>query len=378
MEAILAVLPTKKGDDEFDRVQFLGMFLRDLRRAVPKEHDQALQAAAFRLLPDRYLLPNDPEVAFALARETYQAAPDKNRLGLLAGALRKLAKSRKLTPAERTLLESLALEHPGHEGLEVAMVQVDPAWGRHHLARDGWTPSDALRLARGEGPLAEEAAFEVLTTAGLVDNALSDAYRLAPKRTLELIASMGHDPAWVREGTMLRFHMAESAQDKLRIFEQTWELMSDREVLIAVWGLRDAAGRRGPVTWSPTMTQAAKRVIRADGRPGAAILRVAPASLRVELLGAQTRKLLEWEQVGKFMEFLSEYPFVARAQLPSFLALFPVLKTRQALELAATFQRMGDPQSARQVLDAMDSRDPDAEAARTLLERGGWLFDLVD
>ena len=379
VDALLAVLPktAKLGYEELSGPELLWFVIGDLCQALPEEQHQGLKAAAFRLRPHWRFLPDDPEVAFLLARETYQAAPDKLRLDFLAGALRKLVVSRKLTQSERDLLESLAFDHPEHEDLELAIVEADPEWARRHLARDGWTPSDARRLAEGKGPLAEQAAFEALA-AGLDEDVIRDAFRLAPARTLELVGSMAHDPAWVRAGTMLRLSAATSAQDKLRIVEQGWETMTNRDVLMAVYGLRRVAGRRGRRTWSPTMTQAAKRVIRTDRAEGTRLLRYVPASLRVELLRAQTTPLSEWEEIRNFTEFLSEFPFVARAQLSHFLALFPGLSSRHGLKFAATLQRMGDPQGAQQVLDAMDPTDKDAAAARDLLRRGGWLFDLVD
>ena len=383
VEAFLAFLPTEASavaGVKLDPPSLLEKLLDSLDWRLPKEVFQPLAAAAFRSLPSAKLLPDDPEVAFVAARDAYRAAPDKIRLGLLATTLRDLSKSRQLMPAERTLLESLALDHSGNEDLELAIIRTDPEWARRHLARDGWTPTDARRLAQGKGPLAEQAAFEVLA-AGLDTEALKEAHRLAPERTLELLSSMAHDPAWARAATMLRFRGTKSAQDRLRIFEQTWETWTDREVAVAVYYLGYAArGRMERAVWSPTLSRAAQRVIRADdSRNRTLILRSAPLAHRIELLGALATRLNESSEIDSFMEFLSEFPFVARAQLPDFLALFPGLSSRGAIEFAAKFQRMGDPQGARRILDAIAPSDhEEAEAARALLQGGGWLFDLVE
>ena len=383
VEAFFAFLPTEAIEfhgEELHPPRLMWGVLNSLKGLLPKEVFQALEAAAFRFLPNPSLVPQDSEVAFSAARDAYRAAPDKIRLDFLATALRKLTWSRELTPAERTLLESLALDHPGHEDLELAMVGTDPEWARRHLARDGWTPNDARRLAQGKGPLAEQAAFEVLA-AGLDTEALEDAHRLAPERTLELLDSKAHDPAWVRAATLFRFREAQSPQDMLRIVEQSWETWTDREVADAFLRLGIAArGKKKRAVWSPTLSRAAQRVLRTDDRRNRiVILASVPPTHRIELLGAQTTRLTEGIEIYRFMEFLSEFPFVARAQLSEFLALFPGLSSREAIKFAARFQRMGDPEGARQILDAIAPSDHGkAEAARALLEGGGWLFDLID
>lgn len=208
---------------------------------------------------------------------------------------------------------------------------------------------------------------------------LALARRWDPAAVAAFARRRGRDPRWISAETLLELEASCARAHDLERLEDWYQHLA----LARRAQRRILSGQRAELleliswgdSWTPLQEQVVGELLSAGDEDstgfleGSVELRLVGLTRGRTPFGEVQRDALEQDAVGR--------PFAFRAQLEAFLRLVPRLEAEEVLSYAARFQRQGDAEAARRVLDRAPA-GADLSEAKSVLASEQSLEDFLE
>lgn len=334
------------------RQEFVIEIVRDVARYATETQKARLVLAVSTLVPERDYWQwsgDPPRVLVDVRRDAYEQQPTPENLAAL---LRILSEGNLAETVDKGWIEQLARANPNDQQLQQLLVSVAPERAAAVFAEGGLTHEERDLLidvvARTDparaGLMARELLLETMEVSQLVSAAGYD-----PKGTAAFLAERRGDPVWEELAAMSSIHLAYENSGRVEIssaVEDKWRQLSTAHLVEALEMLSDES-------WTPLEDEILARILASgDADLAESATYMAPPETQWKLRVEQDRAGgADWEvEVERFLEFLDEAPFRAKANLEGFYRLLPTPSEKGSLQLAQSFQEKGDPETAKAIM----------------------------
>ncbi len=347
---------------------------------LKEEQKTPIYVALAALLPNQQHWQNygstPPPALLETRRRAYELRRTPENLNLLVTLLTQVEAG----TLDKRWIEELARENPDHAELQTLFAAVAPGRAAGLFAEGGLTLRERELLVdvvgRRDGAAAARLALELLRESLDVDHLVS-ALSYDPEGTASFLQARRGDPVWEELGAMAKLQQAyEKTETQVQthaVVVQYWQQLSPKRYPMVLEMLADES-------WTPLEAEILAAVLASgDEELIASVKYLAPPELGWKLRAREDRREgTEWGvevEVERFMQFLEEVPFRARASLEDLYRVLPQPSSRASFRLASSFQEKGDPATAKAVLQRAQEGKL-TSAARAQLAAGMSLEDL--
>lgn len=377
-------LDPSRGPDGADargrQLSFVREAVSDMLWSLAEEQKNKIYVALAALHPDQGHWSSYGETPPAELLRVRRMAYEQRRTPEALEALIRLLDEAEAETLDKAWIESLARAHPERAELQRLLATVAPERAAQVFAEGGLTRRERELLIDvvGQKDVAEAArmARELLLESFEVEHLVS-ALGYDPEGTARFLAARRGDPRWEELGAMARLkRVYENSDDTAQIVaevERSWRQLSPQRLPEVLEMLEDAS-------WTPVEREILDAILASgDEDMIDNVGYLAPPEVQWKLRARTDR--LEGEEfdveieVERFLEFLNEVPFTARASLEDLYRVVPRPGERGAFRLAESFQSKGDPETAKAILERAPAGRL-TEAAQRQLKAGLSLEDL--
>jgi len=335
---------------------FVAGAVRDMAYGLHEEQQARLYVALAVLLPDREYCPSwgsgVPVGLIQARRLNYERNPTPDNLERLVSLLLRGEPE----SLDKRWIEQLARANPDHPGIQTLFASVAPGRVARVFAEDGLTLAERELLVdvvgREDSAAGARLALELLVESHDVNHLVS-ALAYDPQGTASFLQQRQGDPLWEELGAMAKLQVAHGETETMG---QSEKVVATYWRQLSVERLPDVLGMLADESWTPLENEILEAVLASGNEELISTLPyISPPAIRWKLKARSDR--LEGSdpeaemEVERFLEFLEEAPFTARASLEDFYKVLPQPSSKGAFRLAASFQEKGDVETAKSILE---------------------------